>query len=59
MGSVTLEEQVDAAVDRWHKDSETKLNLAEYLGMDEEQYAAWVETGKLPVSYTAPPKPRP
>jgi len=49
---MTLEEQVDAAVGRWHV-SDTSLTLREYLGMTQEQYAAWVCTGKLHEAYTA------
>ena len=52
---MTLEAEIDAAVGRWHLDTETKLSLREYLGMTQEQYADWVCTARIPDSYTAVP----
>lgn len=41
------EARIDAAIDAWHE-SDTVLELHEYLGMTEEQYAAFVERCEVP-----------
>lgn len=34
---------IDAYVDRWHKDPRTQVGLHVYLGLTSAQYARWVE----------------
>lgn len=43
------------AVDAWHYSDDRETNeLHEWLGLTWEQYAAWVESGKLPDGYKVP-----
>jgi hypothetical protein len=44
---------VDDAVDAWHA-SAGSMSLQEWLGLTDEQYAAWVQLGTLPVDYDPP-----
>lgn len=39
------EEQLLDRIDAWHT-AETALSLPEWLGMSDEEYARWVETGE-------------
>lgn len=43
--SVT-EENIDDLLNEWHK-GDSKLGLLEFLGLTFEEYAHWVENGKL------------
>lgn len=36
------EEEIDDAVERWHKGAGEGLELHEYLGWSVEEYSAWV-----------------
>lgn len=38
--------EIDDLIEQWHE-SDSPLSLAEYLGMTEEQYNRWVETGEV------------
>lgn len=39
---------MDELVERWHASPDDGVSLHEFLGMDFEQYAEWVESGQLP-----------
>lgn len=36
-----LEDEIDDFVEKWHDDSEMKIDLHEYLGMSWEEYSIW------------------
>jgi hypothetical protein len=47
--SVSREERVDDAVDRWHRaPGELDVPLHEYLGWTWDEYAEWVASSVLP-----------
>jgi hypothetical protein len=40
--------EVDQLVDQWHTDPNIAMPLHEHLGWTPDQYATYVETGKIP-----------
>lgn len=46
-------EQISALIDRWHE-SRTPMTILSWIGMDWDQYAAWIEAGDLPEGYEVP-----
>jgi len=57
MVATMIVERVDEAVDAWHR-SDSDAPLADWLGMNLEQYAAWVQLGVLPDGYEPPVEAR-
>jgi len=46
LNNSVLLEDIDDYIERWHEGS-SKLEIYEYLGLDQNQYGSWVETGVL------------
>jgi len=42
------QEEVEARTEQWHQGDGAGMELHEYLGWSQDQYAKFVETGKLP-----------
>lgn len=45
---------IDDAVELWHESPEDGMELHEFLGMNWDDYATWVETGYLPQGWKFP-----
>lgn len=48
----SLEDKVDDAIDKWHGDGDTGIELHDFLGWTKEEYFKYVEDGTIP----RPPK---
>ncbi len=53
-----ISEAIDDLVDRWYNGHGNGRTLAEYIGMDDGEYATWVATGRIPEGYNLPGHPR-
>lgn len=41
LDGLTLPDQIDNFVDKWHSDDNIECELNEYLGMSDEEYEVW------------------